>query len=167
MTRATRWILVCLAVTLVAVVSVAVSFAGSSSTKPESGAPSSGDPLTSVTPYQLEQMRLELADPDGTPAVSAESADKAAESVFPNQILETVAATCTVGDSDVQKTLCWVVSLKPDASTAIPLQGPDPDYNEKHSQVPTVEIVLVDGNDGSVIVAFQNGFQPEPTASTS
>jgi hypothetical protein len=162
MTKTIRWALVCLGTMSVAFAAWgAVALAESSTPSHAAATRSVPDPLKSVTAYQLGQTNLELADPIGTPSVSVEDANKVAQSVFPDPIRESVAQSCTVVDSALQKTLCWVVVLDPQDGSAIPLQGPDAAFDEEHSKRPTVEVVLVDGNDGSVLVAFQNGFPPE------
>jgi hypothetical protein len=163
--RFKRLIIVLIVATSLAVAAVTVTLAGTS--RNAASNPSSGDPLTSVTPYQLTQMNLQLDPPKGTPSVSAGAADNVAESVFPDPIIETVSANCTVGSGDVTDSLCWVVSMTPQASSAIQLQGPDGAYDEAHSKTPTVEVVLVNASDGSVLVAFQNGFPPQAPSTTA
>jgi len=152
---------------LVAVIIGASRSLGASSQAPPAHHVSSqgNDPLKTITAYQLAQMRLQLAAPSGTPDVSPAAADAAAEKVFPDPIAETALATCSVGDSDLQDALCWVVSMDPQASSAIPLQCPDSDYDASHPVLPTVEVVLIGAQDPSVLVAFQNSFPPSPSTS--
>lgn len=73
-----------------------------------------GDPLQTVTPYQLSQMGVTLGPAVATPpAISASQADQVAQHDSPfgsDPVLETVYATCK---QPTGMEPCWVVSLQP------------------------------------------------------
>jgi hypothetical protein len=124
------------------------------------GATSPPPILTTITPYQLSAVHVQLGSTTSAPTVGADIADQVAGQVFPGEpVLETKLAECTRLDTNplVQEP-CWAVSVQPPSSEQLSLAGPDPSYdNSNPTPPPTFELVLVSAADGSLIAGFSSG----------
>jgi len=112
--------------------------------------------MSTITPYQLTQMHVELLTPTATPSISAAGADATAETIFSGDpVEETVQANCVMLARMPSATIpCWVVSLQP--PPVAPLAGDDPGT---YADAPfTVEMVLVDSETGDLIEGYQAGY---------
>lgn len=125
----------------------------------------SGDPLQTVTPYQLAQLGVTLGPPPTSPAtVTAAQADSTAKQQAPfggDPILETVYATCKQ-PSGMEP--CWVISMQPThpmpnpggfgcvGSACTGPSGPVP--------TATVELVWVDAQTGQMTDAMDINAPP-------
>jgi hypothetical protein len=118
------------------------------------------DPLSTVTPYQLQQLNIALGPADFTPGVSSATADAAASQIFGEKEVNTALATCSFElNTDSTPKPCWVVEF--DTPTTMTLRGP----TAPRSATPTFEFVVVNAVDGSVMVGLRGSIPASPPSS--
>lgn len=128
-----------------------------------------GDPMRTITPYQLAWMHLYLSPGPANPRISASRAvhvlDRAGIRDHGGPVLETVLARCSMTAKPTSVRLpwaklpCWVMSIKPGTIDVSPKAGSDLPTREVKA---TVEIAMVDANTGKLM--FESSGTPSKQA---
>lgn len=128
-----------------------------------------GDPMRTITPYQLAWMHLYLSPGPASPRVSASQAvhvlERAGIRDHGGPVLETVLARCSMTPKPTSVRLpwaqlpCWVMSIKPGTIEVSPKSGSDLPTREVKA---TVEIAMVDANTGKLM--FESSGTPTKQA---
>lgn len=131
-----------------------------------------GDPLQSVSPYQLDQMLLQLNPPTSQASVTAGEAEQIAQaSVNGDSVREAALADCYLPQGpSAADTLCWAVSLEPSETQSLiigpgSIPGATSASDLSNARALTVELVLVDAHSGGILVTYKNNVPAQAPSS--